>query len=200
MDIELMTSEARPVPRVRLLGQPMIDIRAVRSTKPLELVAALLLAGGRYSRDGLIAGIYGGEASESALPTLAYRARLLGIPVVYESFSGYYSVEEPVSFDVMDVLRLTAAGRVADALCLYRGPFLPRSGSPFAATLRRQVDDCLASAALATKDDVVIECAARTVLHPLLAESARRSQPDVASRVLGSSYLRGIGVVSSAQL
>lgn len=197
IDVELCHGPAAlHVPEVRLLGRPSVNGEAVRSTKPLELVAAIVLAGGRYSRDGLVSGIYGGEASDSALPTLAYRARLLGIPVEYDTFTGCYSVASAVSLDVIDVLRLASAGRVSDALCLYGGPFLPRSGSPFAATLRAEVDESIATAALATGDTAVIETASRTVLHPALAEAVRRCRPDIASSVLGASYLRGIGLAS----
>lgn len=197
LDLDL-GSVPRPseMPDVRLLGRPTVNARQVRSTKPLELVAAVALAGGRYSRDGLVSGIYGGEASDSALPTLAYRARLLGLPVEYDPYTGFYALTSAISLDVVDVLRLSAAGRASDALCLYRGPFLPRSGSPFAATLRAEIDNAVAQAALATGDQRVIEYAARAVLHPMLADAVRRARPDVASTVLGAAYLRGIGATS----
>ncbi|MGU3409411.1 hypothetical protein ACLBWP_04835 [Microbacterium sp. M1A1_1b] len=75
LDLDL-SAAPRPseIPDVRLLGRPTVNAQPVRSTKPLELVAAVALAGGRYSRDGLVSGIYGGEASDSAIPALADRS------------------------------------------------------------------------------------------------------------------------------
>lgn len=179
--------------QVCVLGRYEVDGRLVTSSKTMEFVTALAAAGGSMSRDGLHHRIYERDVSTSTLPTLAYRARKLGIVVRYEASARRYVLPEPVTVDALTVLALVKAGRPADALILYQGPCLPECDSPFAISLRHTIEDRLVRSVLDSGDQELIKVTSRMIDHWELAEPAATGD-DPLSAVLSDSYLRSIGV------
>ncbi|WP_079176689.1 MULTISPECIES: hypothetical protein [Streptomyces] len=162
-------------------------------SKTIEFITALAAAGGAMSRDGLHHRIYERDVSTSTLPTLAYRARKLGIAVRYQTLGRRYVLDGPVAVDALTVLALVKARRPADALLLYQGPCLPDCDSPFAVSLRQTVEDRLVRAVLDSGDQELVRATSRLIDHWELAEPAATGD-DPFSAVLSDSYLRSMGL------
>lgn len=179
--------------RVSILGRCEVNGHRVTHSKAMEFITVLAAAGGSMSRDGLHHRIYERDISVSTLPTLAYRARRLGISVRYEALGRRYSLAESVTVDALEVLRLLKEGKAADALILYRGPCLPESDSPFVVSLRQTIEDKLVRAVLDSGDQELIKAASRMIDHWELAEPAAVGD-DPFSAVLSDAYLRSMGL------
>ncbi|MCC3776355.1 hypothetical protein [Streptomyces sp. UNOB3_S3] len=184
--------------RVSVLGRYEVAGRPVTSSKTMEFITALAVAGGSMSRDGLHHRIYERDVSASTLPTLAYRARKLGVDVRYDAPVRRYVLPGPVMVDALLVLGLLKAGRVRGALTLYHGPCLPECDSPFAVSLRQTLEDQLVRCVLDSGDQELIKAASRLIDRWELAEPTAAGD-DPFSAVLSGSYLRSIGLASVDQ-
>lgn len=183
-----------PPIRINVLGPLLVQGQRVRSVKPLEFLVALALAGGRMARDALIGRIYEYEACPSAVPTLCYRARKLGVAIDFDSTSQCYELLSPVRIDVLEVLKLARRRQAREALWLYGGPCLASSSSPFATALRQTVENEVVKAVLHSGDDELASRACRYIDHSELAEHSSRLQDEPAATVLGRSYLSAINL------
>ncbi|WP_190108183.1 hypothetical protein [Streptomyces cinnamoneus] len=183
---------------ISVLGRYEVAGRPVTSSKTMEFITALAAAGGSMSRDGLHHRIYERDVSASTLPTLAYRARRLGIDVRYEPLGRRYVLGKPVTVDALKVLGLLKAGRPTDALVLYHGPCLPECDSPFALSLRQTLEDQLVRAVLDSGDQELVKAASRMIDHWELAEPTAAGD-DPFSAVLSDSYLRSMGMSSGGR-
>ena len=179
------------MPRLCILGRTTVDGRPVKNVKPLELVAVLAVAGGTMSRDGVLNRLYECEASASTVPTLAYRARKLGLAIEYDAYGRRYRLARPVSLDALDVLRLARAGRPQEALCLYAGECLPTSTSPFALALRLELESALVRAILAVDDDDLVSMGCQLLDNQELAQAAMSRRGEPIATVLSHSFLVG---------
>lgn len=179
--------------RIRILGQCAVNGTPVRASTTLEFVVALATSGGAMSKDGLLNRMYERDVSDSTVPTLAYRARKLGLRIEYEAGSCRYRLGQRVSIDALDVIGLARAGRPRDALLLYGGRCLPGSESPFATALRAGVEREVVAAVLASGDATLISLASRLIDHYELAESAAANTDEPAAMILSASYLSAAG-------
>lgn len=182
-----------PVPQLNVLGRCSVNGKAVKSTKALEFIVALATSGGSMSKDGVLNRIYERDVCQSAIPTLAYRARKLGIEVDYEAADSRYVLRRPVRIDVLDVLTYAKAGRPRDALCLYGGRCLPGSDSPFADALRATVEGHVVRSVLDSGDEALISLASRMIDNYELAERAMANTDEPFAAVLSSSYYNAAG-------
>ena len=152
-------------------------------------VAVLALAKGSAPRDWLLSTLFEGDPAPSSLPTLALRARKLGIDVRYDRDRCCYLLAGEVRCDVVEVLELVEEGRLAEAVARYRGPFLPKSYSPFAVQMRASLEERLVRAALLS-DDVALMAS---------VDRSTRAQPELVRRggdavvvSLSRSWLAGL--------
>ncbi|WP_116246389.1 hypothetical protein [Nocardiopsis sp. FIRDI 009] len=184
-----------PEPLVQTLGCCRVDGAPVKHGRALELVAVLALSNGSAPRDWLLTSLFEGDPAPSSLPTLALRARKMGIDVRYDRDRAVYHLEGTVRCDVAEVLGLLEEGRLAEALTLYGGPFLSRSYSPFAVQTRDHVEQRIVRVAIDSGDIQLIEAADRLVKHPELGEELVRRGGDKVSAALSRSWLSGLEAV-----
>jgi hypothetical protein len=184
-------------PRIEILGTCSVDGIPVRTVRAIEFVTALAIAGGRMRREALRDRVYERDVADSTLPTLAYRARRLGLDVRYERDRRQFRLVATPEIDALVVLDLIGAGRIDEALGRYGGPCLPTSCSPLAEALRFSIESRLAAGVARTGDHALIERAARRIDCWSLAEHAMRG-PDGAAAVLGRSYLQSSGLLPEA--
>ncbi|USY19927.1 hypothetical protein NE857_32680 [Nocardiopsis exhalans] len=177
---------------VQTLGGCRVDGVPVRYGRALELVAVLVLSHGTAPRDWLLSTLFEGDPAPSSLPTLALRARKLGLDVRYDRDRRFYHLEGRVRCDVAELLSRLEEGRLKEALELYRGPFLTKSHSPFAAQTRDHVDQRIVRAAIDSGDVALMEAADRIVKHPELSQELVRRGGDQISASLGRSWLMGL--------
>ncbi|WP_017581507.1 hypothetical protein [Nocardiopsis valliformis] len=170
------------LPMVQTLGECRVNGQPVRHRRAVELSAALVLSDGAAPRDWLLSVLFEGEASPSSLPTLAMRARKLGLEVQYEREIGAYRIDEDVRCDVAEFLFLLSQGYLAQALEMYKGPFMARSTSPFAVQTRAQLERHIVRSVVECDDIRLVEAADRVVTSPeLTRELARRGAQRVAA-------------------
>ena len=91
--------------------------------------------------------VYGEAAQLSTLKAIVSRLRQV-IPIENRP----YRVGVSMWSDFVDLERLLAAGRVREAMSLYRGPLLPRSQAPAVLELREQLDESVRRAVLRSGD------------------------------------------------
>jgi hypothetical protein len=180
------------VPSVQTLGRCRVDGARIAHARAVELVAVLALSGGRSPRDWLLSTLFEDDPAPSSLPTLALRARKLGIDVRYDRDSCMFSLAGPVDCDVVELLARVKEERVTEALALYHGPFLPRSHSPFAVEMRSSVEAHLVAAALRSDDAETMAAVDRCVKHPELSEALVRRSQDPAAVSLSRSWLTNL--------
>ncbi|MGW5875103.1 hypothetical protein ACWFMI_00925 [Nocardiopsis terrae] len=180
---------------ISTLGRCAVDGVAVPSRRAVELTALLVLSGGRAQRDWLMANLFEGDPAPSSLPTLALRARKVGLPVRYDRDQGFYWLEEEVACDVARVLGLLREGMVDEALDRYTGPFLPMSHSPFAMEVRATVENTVVRAVLDRADLELMVRADRLVKHPELSEELVRRNADTTIVSLSRSWLHSLEAV-----
>jgi hypothetical protein len=174
---------------VRTLGSCSVDGRPVGHARALELVVALATVRGNAPRDWLQSMLFEGYPAPSSLPTLALRARKLGLNVEYDTDQGMYHLRSRVRCDVVEVLDLLRLDRLEDALAAYRGPFLHRSRGPFALYMREHVEQRIVRAVLDRGDVRLMEQADRLIKHPELGEALTRQGGDGMSAHLSRSWL-----------
>ncbi|MDE3723093.1 BTAD domain-containing putative transcriptional regulator [Nocardiopsis sp. N85] len=162
------------VPMLETLGGCRVDGRPVRHRRAAELAAALVLSDGAAPRDWLSAVLFEEDPSPSSLPTLAMRARRIGLDVRYERESGAYRIGEEIRCDVVEFLFLLSHGYVAQALELYKGPFLARSDSPFAVQTRAHLEQRVVEAVMDSGDTRLLTAAGRVVRHPAVQRELSR--------------------------
>src|SRR5690606_22962682 len=177
---------------VETLGGCRVDGVPVRHGRALELVAVLALAKGSAPRDWLLSTLFEGDPAPSSLPTLALRARKLGIDVRYDRDRCCYLLAGEVRCDVVEVLELVEEGRLAEAVARYRGPFLPKSYSPFAVQMRASLEERLVRAALLSDDVALMASVDRVVKHPELSQELVRRGGDAVVVSLSRSWLAGL--------
>ncbi|MBF6328214.1 GAF domain-containing protein [Nocardia transvalensis] len=96
--------------------------------RQLEILTLLALEPDGYSPQRLQAAVYGDRPVSAA--TLKADVSHLRSATGGEIASRRYLLTRPVSCDAVDLLSAIAAGDVATALRLYRGPLLPESDTP----------------------------------------------------------------------
>lgn len=181
------------VMRVQTLGGIRVDGAPARSGRALELVAILALSGGVAPRDWLLENLFETPPSPSSLPTLAMRARRLGLDVAYDMDRCRYRLAGRVSCDVVEVLDLLREGCISDVLKVYHGPFIPRSHSPFAMGIRGELEKRMSDAAIRSSDSRVMIAVDRVVKHPELSMALLRSDSDPSTVSLSRSWLGTLG-------
>ena len=187
------TSVAGPVTYITVMGGVSVNGLPVRSVKPIEFVAALALSGGAMARDALVARLYFGTSSQSAIPTLCYRARQIGIAVVFDSDRLQYRLVSRVCIDALEILTLAQAGDPEAALHLWRGPCLVRSTSPFATALRARLEIEMVRAVRRAGEPSTTHRAAQVIDSLELAEAALACDGDARTAVLSDSLLNAAG-------
>ena len=177
---------------INVLGRTLVEGRPVRCIKPIEFIVALALAGGRMSRDAVLGRIYEYEACQSAVPTLSYRARKMGVQVDFDSMSQCYTLRTPVRVDALEVIKLARRKQARQALWLYGGPCLASSTSPLASALRLTVENEIVRAVLDSRDVELMSRASRYIDHSELAQHCTEVDSEPLAKVLGRSYLSAI--------
>src|SRR5690606_33321179 len=109
--------------RVDVLGGCRIDGVPVSSARAVELVVALAVSGGSAPRDWLLSVLFDADPAPSSLPTLALRARTLGLTVEYRPDRHSYALMTPVECDLAEFFKEMKSGDPRRALSLYHGPF-----------------------------------------------------------------------------
>ncbi len=180
--------------RIEIIGGCRVDGTPLGSVKPIELAVTLALAGGQMNRDSLRLRLYEQEIAESTLPTIAYRARRLGIDVGYEQDCQRFSLRSIPDIDVLHVYSLLEAHRITEALDLYHGPCLPTSSSPIAEALRHSLEARLTYEVVRTGDQELIRSASARIDECSLAEPAMRGD-HLPAAVLGRAYLNSYNLI-----
>lgn len=162
------------VPMLETLGECRVDGRPVRHRRAAELAAVLLLSDGAAPRDWLATVLFEGDPSPSSLPTLAMRARRIGLDVRYEREIGAYRIGEGVRCDVVEFLFLLSHGYVAQAMEFYKGPFMVRSQSPFAVQTRAHLEQRIVEAVVDSGDGRLMADALMVVRDPKLRRTLLR--------------------------
>ncbi|WP_040829997.1 hypothetical protein [Nocardia jiangxiensis] len=155
VDREAGEPVARSGCRLVVLGDQLVNGRRVTSTRTLEFVLALVFNGGECRASSLVGNLCSGQASKSAIPTLAYRARQLGIDTEFISFRTSYHLVTEVTVDAVELLEALHIGDVHTALRLYGGPLLVNSHTRAIIETRARIDRELTEAAIASGDDAL---------------------------------------------
>ncbi|MFC4565263.1 hypothetical protein ACFO4E_25700 [Nocardiopsis mangrovi] len=174
------------------LGDCRVDGCRVSNARAVELVVAVALAGGSAPRDWLISQLFEKDPAPSSLPTLAMRARNLGLGITYSADRHAYSLQSPVECDIIDLFDHVKTGDLAKALDLYRGPFMPRSHSPFATELRASAESLVADAVATNGDPVLLRTADRLIKHPAISRLIVSLGTDPIATALSRSWLLGL--------
>ncbi|KXP10414.1 GAF domain-containing protein [Tsukamurella pseudospumae] len=152
----LRLTEPAPAPsaRLRLLGaRPVLELegRTVPLTGRHADILALL---GRHP-EGLTADHLALLLDERDLDVVTVRAEVSRLrKTIGADFLGSrpYRLLRPLASDADEAATSIRAGRVADALAVYRGPLLPNSQAPGVVRLRAELAGSLRSAVLASRD------------------------------------------------
>lgn len=152
--------------KVTVLGDQSINGRRLSSTRTLEFILALSLGGGERRLSSLKRYLFAGVVSKSAVPTLAYRTRKLGIATEFVPSRASYRLIDCVAVDAIELLDALDAGDVRTALQLYGGPCLANSHSPLATEARQVIDRLLTDAVLAEGSEELVRRAADKLDSP----------------------------------
>jgi len=142
-------------------------------------------------RDALMRRLYLSIACDSAIPTLCYRLRKMGIQVQYDSATGTYVLGSEVKIDALTILDLLRLGDVRSALDIWGGPCLALSDSPLAQALRANLEQAMVTEVLDSEDPELVRRAARLLDSLELAEALAQSRDDARSAILAQSYVAG---------
>lgn len=153
---------------VNVLGTQSVNGHEVVSTRTLEFILALALSGGECRKSALERDLFSDCSSKSAIPTLAYRARKMGIGTEFIPARASYRTTTEVVVDAVELLKALRRGDIRTALWLYGGPCLANSRSPLAVETRDLIDMRLVRALLATGDEALIGSAAVKLGRPEL--------------------------------
>lgn len=144
-----------PTTQVQGLGRDLALVRRADATMRLSLRHSELLLLLNAHPDGLSGEQLGVALNEHDLAPVTLRAELSRLRAVLGQdrlVSRPYRLTERLSTDGDDVAREIAAGRVAAAVHLYRGPLLPSSQAPGIARMRHDLHEALRRALLAGRD------------------------------------------------
>jgi tetratricopeptide (TPR) repeat protein len=130
--------------RVTLEGKPV-----PLSNQLLEVVALLALSPEGLTAEQLHDQLFG-EETDTKLVSL--RATVSRLRQVLPIESKPYRLGVPYVMDYLECLHLVQAGRLREALNLYRGPFLPRSDAPHMRELRGDLEEQLRQAVMVSGD------------------------------------------------
>ena len=108
-----------------------------------ELLAILAMSVDGLSGEALLLEMYGERGRLSTLKATVSRARRI---VAIESMP--YRLSEAMYVDVVHLDDLLAAGRIREALELYKGPLLPESEAPGIRRARERIDEAVRQAVL----------------------------------------------------
>ncbi|WP_280362602.1 transcriptional regulator [Nocardia wallacei] len=170
---------APPELRLRCLGAAALT----RSGTPirlrprqLEILALLALEPDGYTPQRLHAAVYGDRPVSAS--TLKADVSHLRNATGGDITSRRYTLARPISCDAVDLLAAVAAGDVATALRLYRGPLLPGSDTPGIAQWREYLHVSLRTAVLNSRTAThAVEFGARCPEDAQLHEHALRLLP-----------------------
>lgn len=125
------------------------------SRRYAEVLVLLLLNPEGLSGEALLLELYGDAGSLSALKAIVSRCRkVVGID------SAPYRLAEKLTSDLTDIEAHLRAGRLREALELYKGPLLPESEAPGVQRARERIDEALRQAALhANEGELVLRLA-----------------------------------------
>ena len=146
---------AHPALVLRGLGRPDCEVvlagRTVRLSRRLgDVMAVLADVPEGITAEQLATEVYDEEVRPSTTRAEITRLRTILGPGVLESRP--YRLVPEVRADWLEVTEALRAGRLADAVRLYRGPFLPASTSPGVTRRRDGLERDLLTALLATHD------------------------------------------------
>jgi hypothetical protein len=133
---------------LRFLGQRKMFIGGLPrriSLRNAELAALLAMRPDGYRTEELLLDLYGDAGKEGNLKALISRLRK-SLPILAQP----YRLEDSVASDVAQLERLLAAGDLAQALELYKGPLLPESEAPGIVNARERIDEGLRQAVMAS--------------------------------------------------
>ncbi|MFW5415268.1 hypothetical protein J0910_01175 [Nocardiopsis sp. CNT-189] len=189
-----MVEKARPLEaparqRVDTLGGCRVDGLPVSSARAVELAVALAVSGGAAPRDWLLSVLFDTDPAPSSLPTLAMRARALDLAVGYLPDRHSYALLAPIECDLVEFFREMKSGDPRRALSLYRGPFMPRSHSPFASGMRSTIESLVGTAAQ-NGDTAFLAEADRLIKHPDLSRRIVSAGADPLAVSLSRTWLR----------
>ncbi|MDX8148596.1 BTAD domain-containing putative transcriptional regulator [Lentzea sp. BCCO 10_0061] len=135
-----------------VLGPVLVDGVEVAAPRQRALLAMLVLDAGRIvGHDQLIGGLYAEPPAGAANALQSQVSRLRrAVPglVIEHHPAGYRLVAEPSVVDHLRCVELLEAGRVADALALWRGPALADVDAPFVPEARQRLTEVLIRCAL----------------------------------------------------
>lgn len=163
-----METSTSSICRIEVLGTQLVNGRRSNSAKTLEFIVALALGGGERRKASLLRSLYDDCAAKSAIPTLAYRARQLGVGVDFITDRDSYRLVDPIAIDALELMAALRRGDVRAALSLYRGPCLAGSHSPLAVEIREWIDQQLADAIRAAPDQSLLAEALTRIDLPAL--------------------------------
>ncbi|MDZ7801536.1 MAG: hypothetical protein U5K81_12190 [Trueperaceae bacterium] len=125
------------------------------SRRYAELLTLLLLNPEGLTGEALLLELYGDAGSLSSLKAIVSRCRkVVGID------SAPYRLAEQLTSDLTDIEAHLRAGRLREALELYKGPLLPESEAPGIQRARERIDEALRQAALhANEGELVLRLA-----------------------------------------
>ncbi|WP_081586056.1 GAF domain-containing protein [Tsukamurella sp. 1534] len=152
--LRLAPRDPAPSDRLRLLAGPPVlerDGGEVRLTGRHADILALL---SRHP-EGLTADHLALLLDERDLDVVTVRAEVSRLrKTIGAEFLGSrpYRLLRPLASDAEEVVAAIRAGRVGDALSVYRGPLLPNSSAPGVARLRAELAGSVRSAVLASRD------------------------------------------------
>lgn len=141
---ELLHLQTLGTTRVTLEGTPV-----PLSNQLLEIVALLALSPEGLTAEQLHDQLFGEETDTKLVSLRAAVSRLRQeLPVE----SKPYRLGVPSTVDYTECQQLLKAGRLREALNLYRGPFLPRSDAPYVRELRGDLEEQLRQAVIDSRD------------------------------------------------
>ncbi|MGO9974701.1 MAG: GAF domain-containing protein [Solirubrobacteraceae bacterium] len=149
--------------------------RPERSLRALEMLALLAMRPDGLTAERLALELYGPHGKAGTIRALVHRVReSLGESVLATQ---PYRLNVEFDADWLEVGRLVAEGRPADALRLYSGPLLPVSDVPEIVESRMLLEESLRRAILTTADP---ELLSRWLAHPAGAEDMAAARALVA--------------------
>jgi hypothetical protein len=141
---------------IRVLGEPQVWFEGEPielSDQALEILVLLALAPEGLSPELLHTQLYGDDTEVKLVSLRSAVSRLRNhLPISMRP----YKLNTPFRFDVHDCQVHLAAGRLRQALELYRGPLLPMSDAPGIRAAREHLEEHLRQAAIQSADPEVL--------------------------------------------
>ncbi len=154
--------------RIRVLGEPEVQFEGKAfelGGRALEVLVLLALHPEGLSAEALHTKLYADEDTKLvALRSAVSRLRTL-IPV--SAYPQPYKITIPFEFDVQTFEAALGAGKVRQALELYRGPLLEQSEAPGVQEMREMLEERLKQSVLQTNDPGLLLVLAETLRDDL---------------------------------